>query len=203
MGPELTITQEMINQFADLTGDHQWIHVDVERAAAREPLGGPIAHGFLTLSLLPRMMTGEQHDHHRPHERGQLRGDQAPLHRAGARRLRPSTAGTGWSKPWPDPRARCSPLRSRSPWSGPTGPPCSTPCRRCICDAILIGAPRLGVGSIARPGLTGGRQGECRRRNATHRPAVRDESNDRDCPGTHPARGEALWSDCWRTRCAS
>ncbi len=49
----LTITQEQVNQFAQATGDHQWIHVDVERARAG-PFGGPIAHGFLTLSLLPR-----------------------------------------------------------------------------------------------------------------------------------------------------
>lgn len=49
----LTITQEQVNQFAQATGDHQWIHVDVERAKAG-PFGGPIAHGFLTLSLIPR-----------------------------------------------------------------------------------------------------------------------------------------------------
>ena len=49
------VTQEMINRFADLTGDHQWIHVDVERAKRESPFGGTIAHGFLTLSLLPRM----------------------------------------------------------------------------------------------------------------------------------------------------
>lgn len=49
----LTITQAQINQFAQATGDHQWIHVDVERAQAG-PFGAPIAHGFLTLSLLPR-----------------------------------------------------------------------------------------------------------------------------------------------------
>jgi acyl dehydratase len=49
----ITITQEQVNQFADATGDHQWIHVDVERAKAG-PFGAPIAHGFLTLSLLPR-----------------------------------------------------------------------------------------------------------------------------------------------------
>ena len=49
----ITITQEQVNQFAQATGDHQWIHVDVERAKAG-PFGGPIAHGFLTLSLLPR-----------------------------------------------------------------------------------------------------------------------------------------------------
>jgi acyl dehydratase len=47
----LEISQERVNQFADATGDHQWIHVDVERAT-RE-MGGPIAHGFLTLSLIP------------------------------------------------------------------------------------------------------------------------------------------------------
>ncbi len=49
----LTITQESVNLFAQATGDHQWIHVDVEKAKAG-PFGGPIAHGFLTLSLLPR-----------------------------------------------------------------------------------------------------------------------------------------------------
>ena len=49
----ITVTQEQVNLFAQATGDHQWIHVDVERAKAG-PFGGPIAHGFLTLSLLPR-----------------------------------------------------------------------------------------------------------------------------------------------------
>ena len=47
----LEITQERVNTFADATGDHQWIHVDVERAKAG-PFGGPIAHGYLTLSLV-------------------------------------------------------------------------------------------------------------------------------------------------------
>jgi hypothetical protein len=56
-GEAMTITQEMINQFAELTGDHQWIHVDVERCKRESPFGGPIAHGFLTLSLLPRLRT--------------------------------------------------------------------------------------------------------------------------------------------------
>jgi acyl dehydratase len=50
----LTITQEQVNTFADATHDHQWIHVDVEKAA-EGPFGGPIAHGFLTLSLLPKL----------------------------------------------------------------------------------------------------------------------------------------------------
>jgi acyl dehydratase len=51
----VTITQEQVNLFADATGDHQWIHVDVERAKAG-PFGGPIGHGYLTLSLAPALM---------------------------------------------------------------------------------------------------------------------------------------------------
>lgn len=49
----ITITQQQVNLFAEATGDHQWIHVDPDKARAG-PFGGPIAHGFLTLSLLPR-----------------------------------------------------------------------------------------------------------------------------------------------------
>ena len=49
------ITQERINAFAEATGDHQWIHVDVERCKRESPFKGPIAHGFLTLSLLPKL----------------------------------------------------------------------------------------------------------------------------------------------------
>ncbi|MDP2016170.1 MaoC family dehydratase [Hydrogenophaga sp.] len=49
----LTITQAQVDLFAEATGDHQWIHVDPEKAKAG-PFGGPIAHGFLTLSLLPK-----------------------------------------------------------------------------------------------------------------------------------------------------
>ena len=49
------ITQEQVNQFADATGDHQWIHVDGERAKAG-PFGAPIAHGYLTLSLGPALL---------------------------------------------------------------------------------------------------------------------------------------------------
>lgn len=48
----LTITQEQVNLFADATGDHQWIHIDPVKAA-QGPFGAPIAHGFLSLSLLP------------------------------------------------------------------------------------------------------------------------------------------------------
>jgi acyl dehydratase len=49
----IEVTQDKINRFADVTGDHQWIHVDVERAKRESPFRGPVAHGFLTLSLLP------------------------------------------------------------------------------------------------------------------------------------------------------
>jgi acyl dehydratase len=52
------ITQEQVNLFADATGDHQWIHVDPERAKAG-PYGGPIAHGYLTLSLGPALLLDE------------------------------------------------------------------------------------------------------------------------------------------------
>ncbi|MBI3525596.1 MAG: MaoC family dehydratase [Betaproteobacteria bacterium] len=51
----LEITQQRIAQFAEATGDHQWIHVDVARAARESPFGGTIAHGYLTLSLLVKL----------------------------------------------------------------------------------------------------------------------------------------------------
>ncbi len=51
----MTVSQAMIDTFAEATGDHQWIHVDVARAKAEMPGGSTIAHGFLTLSLLPRL----------------------------------------------------------------------------------------------------------------------------------------------------
>ena len=50
------VTQEQVNQFAEATGDHQWIHVDPERAKKESPFGGPIAHGYLTLSLIPSLL---------------------------------------------------------------------------------------------------------------------------------------------------
>jgi acyl dehydratase len=62
VGQEIAVTgwfavaQERIQQFADATLDHQWIHVDVERSKRESPFGAPIAHGFLTLSLLPHLM---------------------------------------------------------------------------------------------------------------------------------------------------
>ena len=51
------VSQERINQFAETTGDHQWIHIDVERAKTESPFGTTIAHGFLTLSLLSHLMS--------------------------------------------------------------------------------------------------------------------------------------------------
>ncbi len=52
----LTVDQDRIDRFADATGDHQWIHVDPVRAKTESPFGATIAHGYLTLSLLPHMM---------------------------------------------------------------------------------------------------------------------------------------------------
>ena len=64
IGPELgvsdwlEVTQDLIDRFADVTGDHQWIHVDVERARREMPGGKTIAHGYLLLSLLPKLGAG-------------------------------------------------------------------------------------------------------------------------------------------------
>jgi len=52
----LEVGQERVNQFAEATGDHQWIHVDPERARRESPYGGPIAHGYLTISLGPLLV---------------------------------------------------------------------------------------------------------------------------------------------------
>jgi len=52
----IDITQERVNQFAEATGDLQWIHTDVERSRRESPFGGTVAHGFLTLSLFPMLM---------------------------------------------------------------------------------------------------------------------------------------------------
>ncbi|MGX7826111.1 MaoC family dehydratase [Actinokineospora sp. 24-640] len=56
-GDWLEVTQERVQEFADATGDHQWIHLDIDRAAAG-PFGGTIAHGYLTLSLVPLLGRG-------------------------------------------------------------------------------------------------------------------------------------------------
>ncbi|MGA3024409.1 MAG: MaoC family dehydratase [Bryobacteraceae bacterium] len=55
LSPWFEITQDAINRFADVSGDHQWIHVDVERARSESRYGNTIAHGFLTLSLLSHL----------------------------------------------------------------------------------------------------------------------------------------------------
>lgn len=55
VSPWMEISQQRVNTFADATSDHQWIHVDPERCARESPFGKPVAHGFLTLSLLPAM----------------------------------------------------------------------------------------------------------------------------------------------------
>ncbi|MGF6610396.1 acyl dehydratase [Paraburkholderia sp. WSM4175] len=52
----LSVDQERVNRFAEATGDHQWIHIDPERAKRESPFGGPVAHGFLTLSLIPALL---------------------------------------------------------------------------------------------------------------------------------------------------
>lgn len=52
VSPWHEITQEAVNQFAECTGDTQWIHIDVERAKAESPFGGPVMHGYMTLSLV-------------------------------------------------------------------------------------------------------------------------------------------------------
>lgn len=55
VSPWMDISQQRVNGFADATSDHQWIHVDPERCGRESPFGVPVAHGFLTLSLLPAM----------------------------------------------------------------------------------------------------------------------------------------------------
>ncbi len=57
-GPWVEVTQQRVNQFAEATGDHQWIHVDVERATRESPYGGPIAHGYLTLAMISDLSRG-------------------------------------------------------------------------------------------------------------------------------------------------
>jgi acyl dehydratase len=57
VSPWVEVTQELIDQFAAVSGDHQWIHVDVERARRESPFQTTIAHGFLTVALLSRMVT--------------------------------------------------------------------------------------------------------------------------------------------------
>ncbi len=63
VGPWLTITQERIDAFAEATGDFQWIHVDAERAKVESPFGTTVAHGYLTLSLIPYLTGSANSDH--------------------------------------------------------------------------------------------------------------------------------------------
>jgi acyl dehydratase len=56
--PPVTVTQQMIDDFAELSGDHMWMHVDVERCKTQSPFGCTIAHGFLVLSLISKMPCG-------------------------------------------------------------------------------------------------------------------------------------------------
>lgn len=60
-GEPITITQKMIGDFADLTRDHQWIHIDPERAAKEGPFGGTVAHGFLVLSMVTALGGGNEY----------------------------------------------------------------------------------------------------------------------------------------------
>ncbi len=62
IGPWLEIDQQRINQFADVTGDQQWIHIDPERAKKESPYGTTVAHGYLTLSLLPYLTESNHPD---------------------------------------------------------------------------------------------------------------------------------------------
>ena len=89
----LEITQERVDAFADATDDHQWIHVDVERAKAG-PFGGTIAHGYLTLSLIPRL-SSQLFSVETAGAAAQLRPQQGPLPQPGQGRR-------------PDPRPRRS-----------------------------------------------------------------------------------------------
>jgi len=65
LGSWLVIDQQRINAFAEVTGDHQWIHVDVERADRESPYGATVAHGYLTLSLLPFLTQSNQPEYFR------------------------------------------------------------------------------------------------------------------------------------------
>ncbi len=107
----VSVTQDMINRFADLSGDDEWIHVDVERARRESPFGGPIAHGFLTISLFPKVRPGRRLRDRRPRQPHQLRRRSVALPRPRCRQDRASRRGRG------------SPRRGRAraaPWSRTT-----------------------------------------------------------------------------------
>lgn len=87
VGPRLQLGQELINGFAELSGDHNWIHVDLERCVRESPFGGAVAHGNLVLSLIPRM---------RPEEAWRVAGHRQAINRGfnKVRFLRPVLAGS-------------------------------------------------------------------------------------------------------------
>lgn len=130
-GPEIEVSQEMINGFAELTGDRQWIHIDVERAKKESPFGGPIAHGFLTLALVPKLNPGDirivGHGNATNYGAGGLRF-LAPVP-AGAKihgRTRLVGAPGAQERHARRDRARCT-------WSATTSRRCSTTCRSSTC----------------------------------------------------------------------
>ena len=92
----IEMTQERINTFADTTDDHQWIHIDRERAAKESPYGTTIAHGFLTLSLLSALIREVVvvNAGFKPHD--QLRAESSTLSISGSRRLK--SEGPSWTQ---------------------------------------------------------------------------------------------------------
>ena len=87
VSPWREVTQDAITQFADITGDRQWIHVDVERARRESPFGGTIAHGFFTLSLIQPVVARRGRRHRRHAHGHQLRAEQGAVSVAVAVRL--------------------------------------------------------------------------------------------------------------------
>jgi len=81
VGPWMTISQDRIDRFAEVTGDIQWIHTDPERAAKESPYGATIAHGYLTLSLLPFLTQSNHPDffEKRHEDAGQLWVEQGKI----------------------------------------------------------------------------------------------------------------------------
>ena len=137
------VTQELIDDFAELSGDHQWIHVDVERAKKESPFGTTIAHGNLTLSMVDGFRAGLI-ELERLRARRQLRLEQGPLPGPGPGRLedprlgRARSRSTRWAaaggRPSTSSRSRSRATRSPSAWPNqsavlwprPTEPPPAT-----------------------------------------------------------------------------
>ena len=115
----VVMSQERINQFAEATGDHQFIHVN-EEAAKMTPFGGTIAHGFLTLSMIPYLSANSDLPQgRRRQDGGQLRRQQNPLHLARSARASASAATGSWSSsrksaPASGSRPTRSPSRSKA-----------------------------------------------------------------------------------------